>query len=504
MKKLTALVLVFALLLSFSGCASPGWNVQDSSPSNSGGTDVSAPNVEAAPPSDGDRKTTTLTVCIDEYDRGLAFKSIFDKFEAEHPEIEVIYEIIPDLITENYTPEMRESTINRLRTQLMAGKGPDIYIDLMHPYGNRDEIEFLSDIKLAMDSNAFCDMLPYLESVGVNMDDFIAPVMEAGRVDGKQYIVPLHYDAYCIITNDYTWELLGGDNGFKDSFVASNSLSELSNITPGSFINTIQGYGLWYFQAEQACYALNPFYFTVPNAIDYSTYTVNIDTPQVREFMEKGKSIYDNITASALDFEAQEKSAPTEKTAAEFENSIKNEPLCLVGRYLDYMLSTVGYMDSTGAGVHAVPTRNMNGNVQVLVTMYAAVGANSEHKEEAAELIKLFLSEDIQKNTACSSGESLWPVRKGLIEDILCKYENEGIPAYSGYHPNNTYFFDSSPSEEMISQFENIENSITRACFPLPVEAGDILSDYYAGERDLDSTIAEMQQYMEQTLWSAN
>ena len=99
-----------------------------------------------------------------------------------------------------YIPEdetQRAGVCKRLRTELMTGKGADIYI--LSEYKRNggisvsEESILLPDANKTLYSGVFMDISEYTKD-DESFQKCFAPVMEAGAVDGKQYIVPFSFD----------------------------------------------------------------------------------------------------------------------------------------------------------------------------------------------------------------------------------------------------------------------------------------------------------------------
>ena len=91
----------------------------------------------------------------------------------------------------------RAGICKRLRTELMTGKGTDIYI--LSEYkrnggiSEAEETLLLPDANKTLDSGVFKDVSEYTED-DESFQKCFAPVMEAGAVEGKQYILPFSFD----------------------------------------------------------------------------------------------------------------------------------------------------------------------------------------------------------------------------------------------------------------------------------------------------------------------
>ena len=91
----------------------------------------------------------------------------------------------------------RAGVCKRLRTELMTGKGADIYIISEYKRNNGismdEETLLLPDANKTLDSGVFKDVSKYTED-DESFQKCFAPVMEAGALNGKQYIVPFSFD----------------------------------------------------------------------------------------------------------------------------------------------------------------------------------------------------------------------------------------------------------------------------------------------------------------------
>lgn len=100
----------------------------------------------------------------------------------------------------SYLPHKQEDRANickKWRTELMTGKGSDLYI--MKDYGISRNISVSEEDMLIADPNklltsgVFLDLSEYTKE-DEDFQSCFAPVMEAGAINGKQYIVPITFD----------------------------------------------------------------------------------------------------------------------------------------------------------------------------------------------------------------------------------------------------------------------------------------------------------------------
>ena len=175
MKKTSALILAGLLCIgSFTACAS------------------SAPAPEQAdtgvPKSKG-----KMVVAISEEQKEF-FGPAVGKYCKLHPETEIEIEIIP-FIDNQPTEKMEKNrkTADDMQVQVLAGKGPDVFIL------DKENRVFPDMIKSSY-NGVFLDLNPVMD--GFNGLPLNQTVLKAGEMDGKQYFVPLGYSLAGIAVAD--------------------------------------------------------------------------------------------------------------------------------------------------------------------------------------------------------------------------------------------------------------------------------------------------------------
>ena len=136
-------------------------------------------------------KAETITICTEERVKYIVQDMIRYFNDARETPVDFQVTYIPENETE------RAGVCKRLRTELMTGKGTDIYI--LSEYkrnggiSEAEETLLLPDANKTLDSGVFKDVSEYTED-DESFQKCFAPVMEAGAVDGKQYILPFSFD----------------------------------------------------------------------------------------------------------------------------------------------------------------------------------------------------------------------------------------------------------------------------------------------------------------------
>ncbi len=436
-------------------------------------------------------QTKELTICVDPWAQKY-LQRVINRFMIENREVKVNLTILPDIFQgTEYKPEERELALSQLRTQVMAGTGPDLFILQSDPIMRLPAL--FQDVEKAMRGGVFCDVLPLFRQAEISMDDFIAPVMAAGQVNGKQYIVPLRYQVYGVMTNDLTRNILG-DQAFKSPAAMLEGIRAMAEV-PG--MGPVFSHSWEYL--NELC--RDPFYPMNPQPVDYDAQTAHVDTPLLRDILKTCKSVFEkkSVTADEKQLEISQ---------GYWKDYARTDAYFAFFGCLDEM-ATEAYLSEKQAGLaphlDAFPTED--GGASANITLYAGIRANSANKLNAVNLLNMLLSAEYQtKPHEMMTWDFGWPVRKGVLEEYLKTYMNEGKFSlisitdgqYNGWTTN--LYFEAPLTEESVNNFLAVEAKITSAGFPPPEEIFRILIDYWYDKLDLDTTIIRMQDYWDKSL----
>ena len=158
--------IIVSLLVFLTGCSS----AQNE-------TDTVAPVIENS------SNPVTLTVYLTaHYANPDTHCPIYEKlldYQKENPNITIQF-VSPK---EGDTAE-REAEIHQLNTEILSGKGPDIFI----MEGNRlTNVNLFPDIEKSMMNGAFLDLTDVMDSNEFTAENFYMPLLDAGKLKGKQY-----------------------------------------------------------------------------------------------------------------------------------------------------------------------------------------------------------------------------------------------------------------------------------------------------------------------------
>lgn len=339
-------------------------------------------------------------------------------FEAEHG-IAVRIDILPTDESE------REIYLKQLRTQIMAGSGPDVYIlptdnvltvDSPTKYSQnrlttQAEIDPLfRDVTQAMYSGVFADIGSFYDAdTDLNTDALRQDVMEAGVIGGHRYVLPLRYTMPVLLTDPSNYEETGITQELIDSGIGDLAEHALAAN------DLMMAIGL----------RMPDDTSLLPQLFDYEKGEMVITQQEIADYMRLYQQWYavtavpaEQVIADRLE---ELRAALDEAFHHAFEDPLAEAMVNITsdsfnnvydyGRY-GYHWSRNGfplYSDRlTGAldqaaiakvlekDLQAQPMRRTDGSIAAEVTYYGAVGSGCEKPALAYEFLRIFLTEDYQ------------------------------------------------------------------------------------------------------------
>ena len=382
-----------------------------------------------------------------------------EAFAERHPEVTVNLEILP------LDDEPRQIRLKRLRTQIMSGKGPDVYLlptgnqVILRLYCNPKYIPIsplFPDVNHVMEQGVFFDLSAlYDADTALNTEALKPEIMEAGCRNGHRWVLPLRFDIPVIYTQPERVQSMGiPETLFEQDFL------------------TI---------AETLCTQDSPFDLcaglTFPQRLEYLAPLVDYSTGQVllsqQQLGQYLRLCQQDTAVAQEDFRSRCKITDARRLAAWREDSSEGAFRTYYGNgsveeynYLNSSLADIGaterthfnsiqiyllndfhwlteeipfftgslstFFDTayvskyTETDFRMYPLRTPDGGVQAQVTYWGAVGSTTADPELAYEFLRQFLTEDYQwdvvrpkvYNRGKSFLERVDPVQKeGLVED---------------------------------------------------------------------------------------
>lgn len=295
--------------------------------------------------------TSKMVVAISEQQEEF-YRKVISKYCKLHPEVEVEIETVP-FIDNSPTEKMEKNkkAVKDMQVQVMAGKGPDVFL--------LDESnQALPDVIKSSYNGVFLDLNTVME--GLEDLPLNQTVLKAGEVDGKQYFLPLGYMLAGVAVADGTlgdWEPSSGQ--------PAQFLEEIASHTG------VSGFPTEFFLREYM-----PGLFGT-SALDYEEESIafseglrNLAKQLVegREFSSEGAPELPDVTMLG------------HCRGSVFESLIQRSI-------------------ASGTDVKFLPIPNGEGGINAQVNVFAAVRANSPQASQAGDFLAFLLSDEMQGKT---------------------------------------------------------------------------------------------------------
>ncbi len=270
-------------------------------------------------------------------------------------DIELVFEYLPV----GYRDDMGEyeAQITRLRAEIMAGEGPDVFIlptwttgvtwdDAGKEVPVREPL--FVDVDEAMRNRIFYRLDDLMaDSEMFNLEDHEAVIMEAGRLEDGQYVLPLLYNI--------TFSLADRAQ-MLDPNVSFNTFEEYANCEDHNYINSTSKANFYWLHR---CF---------PNYVDYDSGKLLISPEDIAEVFKIAGQIPDG-------------------KALWYESEIANG---------GYEAQTLYAWNSSNGAAYPLCVPNTSGGLTADITAYTAINANTSYPEEAFKFIQILYSDEFQ------------------------------------------------------------------------------------------------------------
>jgi len=345
-------------------------------------------------------KSLTILSCEFPEDTNYYLGRAIAEFTLEHPDVKV------DLIC--YDGSDTAQFLTKHFTEIMAGNGPDLiwFNPLIY-----QKINTVSDMEKMMRSGAFADMTSFMESdKDIDWEDANQAVLEAGRRNGKQYLLPIDYGFPLLITTQEQLdryqikkENLGGYQGFLREMAVylDNAGEDDSSVFPQELLLPL-------------CSALNDTFS------DYEAGAVK------EEFFALGEALETERRIAVFD----------QARRSEGENFLDMEEIAhriADGEILFHDVtysesSTVGQMiaalEAYGKTPVAIPMRNSHGELCAQFTNSFAITESSKNKQAAYQFISTLLTPPAQSGELFYRVNPNIPVLRSSLSDCFSRQKD--------------------------------------------------------------------------------
>lgn len=310
------------------------------------------------------------------YDLTNHIKKWASVFEAEHRNVNVVIESM--------------SATERLQTELMAGRGPDVLLlpttstwQMLNAETNVGSVP-ISDVNFAMRNGIFYDISEFYDTDNeLNKDGFVPAVMDAGVVDGKRFVLPLRYNILTAYVDLDRFEKTGLSTDIfeKDIIGFWDALTEYGNgpLASSALIRS-QDYS-----------ELN----LIGELIDYDNQEVLLTQNVLVEYLRSQKNFLITRGENEVSFyPLLEEYCESGFVDSGWMNVMRPKAMFVGG--LDFAICNAVIAEAESINLAMYPLRSTDGSVTADITFYGAVSGGCENLELAYEFLRYFLTEESQ------------------------------------------------------------------------------------------------------------
>ena len=340
----------------------------------------------------------------------------------------------PTDITLKYVPSEgteRETFLSNLRIEIMAGKGPDVF--LCNSYISENENEISEPIfkfpQKAMKNHVFLPLNSYIEKAQfMEWEKLTSVVMDAGSHENIQYLLPTGYTLYitCYKNKEFqhdhsqtmTWNDMVNDKyELKQAVIADTS------VFCGNIFSPLA---------------------------DYSSDCLSFTEEDLQDLVLNWKNTREEMTKHQ------------EETTDSFDGILSIE----FDRNADRKIF------SKDDGLTMIPVYSVQGGYSAKVTSFAAINANTKRPEDSFFIIDYWLSEE------CQTSEVYGNFLRG-----------RGIPSLEGVMTEECPCNGWKMSQENYEELCNLRDNIKAADFSTPIDMA--LRDLLGGVRENEKQTIE-------------
>lgn len=422
MKKVFAILICAVMLITLCGCK-PGGTQSSQAPSGGESKEVgngAEPGVLRVV-TDIDCLSSSPRIRGDSFENSQAkngqrtFKLMLKHCGGTPNGLDVELEVLPRESVEY------EAELTHLRTEIMAGGGPDVF--LMSGFGGGDRLlpedTLFQNPEAAMKRGLFLPLDEYIENAQfMELEKLHSKVMDAGCCEGKRYILPMFYRI---------------SFGWAHKVIDPSELPESWDEAVASSDSDIRA--LYGKNLATASFRQSVFGQTADN---------------YKEELILDKDEFFRRTKEALELYRESFLADG--------YTYDQRGCCSWGNYL------VGRFSGSAPGENTFfSPRNCYGGLSAAIENYCAVNANTKYPEDAFFIADMLLGADFLKL------ENFWdkqPARTGAdAVDMFWMMEGGNIPVYTDYMTTKTSYANTVIYKDMQEALAGEESRISFAYF---------------------------------------
>lgn len=302
----------------------------------------------------------------------------FAEFQTLYPDIALEFE--------SYAMDDMMSSTERVKTQLMAGKGPDLL--LLNSYG-------ADDVYKMMKAGVFTPLDEYMtEENGWEEAAYVAHVIDGGKFEGVQYIIPMNYDVKLVLSSKECLE----EAGFSIEACTDTCslMQETAKLYSGDYSNRILVDAAQFGAFVQ---------LLGEQFLDYEEGAICIDEEVLKEACESYSAMYEED----ITFETGEYGY-----YGYGKDIVDRNAYLSVPNGMDMFLMAAVSISEAETPV-MIPVSPGKDQSAAVIRQYAGIRANSQNKENAWKLLQILLGEEMQRSASAHTISV--PVLKKVIQE---------------------------------------------------------------------------------------
>lgn len=352
----------------------------------------------------------------------------------------------------------RDAALTHIRTEIMAGKGPDVFIcDCIDPYylGGGTESQALFPFpEKAMDNKIFLPLDEYIaDSDSLEWDKQLPNIMAAGKNEEGQQLLPFSY-SFTVAAFD------------REKYDFSEDLPMTWNEMLESSDPFVQ-YAAGIISIPGALGKIADYETEEPAFLESDLLTCAEQIWGQNEKQRNGQFL------ELMDYDA-ESGFYDPKDGVEYINFSSYE--------LAHVSDRVN-LGTAGKEYHMIPIYNTSGGVTVTITAFAAINRNTDMPDEAFKVIETLFSRSIQQNSALYNSLS-------------------GIPPHVDVGSSDAKFNGWPINEWNSNQFLSVRDQINVVQFytPLNVQLETIIPERFNTEQHVETIVHKVYTTMKMEL----
>lgn len=330
----------------------------------------------------GKEEEEKLKICVNAMKSGIVDSLVEAWQEIEGgSEVEII-----EIVTDSGESEMK---ISELRTEIMAGKGPDVFLlECTPPEQEETHSELFMDLGKAMETGLFLSLDEYIENAKyINTSTWNQTVLDAGKTEEGQVVLPLYYrfPVFAYKSSDLPGKEIQDS---WETFLASECPA-LENVSDSDFI------------------------YSFRKLADYETGNLTFSEEELKSYLEEYRLFRERIDA---------------------ESDMQEVPDLIAAGWSGRDFFTQGVGGALEEEQTYISIPNRDGGVTAMVTMFAAVNKNTAKAEEAFSFLDFALSDEVTSGNGfikdeesygfsidLSLGQEAVTVNQKAFEERYCK-----------------------------------------------------------------------------------